>query len=720
MSTPPTTARVELPEWIDPAQVPADLFEWPLERQQMYVQMMAHMREGFRAQDEAADARRELPQPPKADSRRLAYSSLYGDRDLLERPLTDEERFEFEALVAQATAGETRLPVYNQPVTLLTLSETAEQLGISVTGVRRLIRAHRLHMIRLGRTVRVRSDLVWALIHRPDLEAGVYTMGPAYRYTCESDAQHLGVPVDEVARMFRVHPRTVFRWADRGRATGMMRIIGHGDEAMVTARALSSIRVPFQSEQLRPVHPDGLRGFSREAKRAAAEVERRTRDHIDFSEARRTDILIEGISGARLYTYPEIARMLNISVSGARKAVARAGISHSIIGGAARVHGDDVMYLWRSRMEGYNRRHGIDEHIPDPRPSLLPLSEVAAKLGVTVRTVRRRIAAGALKGVIRSGKLWVRRADMVIYTDGAGRAEQVRIEKAKAKKRDERRGADLELEHIIAFLKWAKWDSPEVDTNLLLHTRASAANYAQCRQTVIEQLVREGLIPARRSGRDLQIRLVDLVAAGVFSAKVARMCPGLRIEDEHARHNVRSEFLSFEQVAEVVERPVSEVRRLVEAGVLRGVKFGRVHRLHMSEVSGPGLAMFKEIAPPYEKLKYRRMRWEMTVNEAANELGLSERSVVRWMRKGALLGYYAVRQKNKQLPSGIWAKVDVPVNRNGMLLQRKHVLAARRLRQARGMLPRDVIEVTQERVDSGNLPELQPWQEFRIVEGERL
>jgi hypothetical protein len=42
---------------------------------------------------------------------------------------------------------------------------------------------------------------------------------------------------------------------------------------------------------------------------------------------------------------------------------------------------------------------------------------------------------------------------------------------------------------------------------------------------VIENLVCEGLIPAQRCGRDLRIRTVDLMGAGVFSAKVARMCP---------------------------------------------------------------------------------------------------------------------------------------------------------------------------------------------------
>ncbi|MFA5709283.1 helix-turn-helix domain-containing protein, partial [Mycolicibacterium sp.] len=248
--------------------------------------------------------------------------------------------------------------------------------------------------------------------------------------------------------------------------------------------------------------------------------------------------------------------------------------------------------------------------------------------------------------------------------------------------------------------------------------RASAALAAGCRPSVIESLVREGLIPAHRRGRDLQIRLVDLVAAGVFSAKVARMCPKLRPADAAARRNVTAEFLTFDQAARILDRPATEIRYLASIGTLRSVRFGNgAHRLHESEISGPARQRFNETARPYRPLKrVRHFGWGYTVNDAANHLGVSERTVLRMIDKGSLLAVAATKEKWRLNSRGFLNKMPVPVNHGGFLVSERSVLIARRLRQVRGELPRDDVRITVEHLRRGVAPELQAWQRFLLVD----
>jgi hypothetical protein len=157
-----------------------------------------------------------------------------------------------------------------------------------------------------------------------------------------------------------------------------------------------------------------------------------------------------------------------------------------------------------------------------------------------------------------------------------------------------------------------------------------------------------------RRGRDLRIRTVDLMGAGVFSAKVARMCPKLRVSDPAQRRVFVSEFLTFDQAARIVGRPVSEVRYLASIGTLNSVRFGRgAHRLHQSEVTGPGMRRFRDTARPYRELKHHRpFGWGCTVNDTAHYLRVCERTVLRWIGKGALTAVEATRIKWRRTENG--------------------------------------------------------------------
>jgi hypothetical protein len=57
----------------------------------------------------------------------------------------------------------------------------------------------------------------------------------------------------------------------------------------------------------------------------------------------------------------------------------------------------------------------------------------------------------------------------------------------------------------------------------------------------------------------------------------------------------------------------------------------------------------------------------------------------------------------------------VPVNHGGFLVSERSVRTARRLRQVRGLQPRDVLAVTPNQLREGQAPELQPWQQFQLV-----
>ncbi|CPW71980.1 helix-turn-helix domain-containing protein [Mycobacteroides abscessus] len=666
-----------------------------------------------------APAEPKLPEPPTIDDRDLLRQTLYPRRDLFDEPLSPREQTEFDALAA-TRGDQTAAPaVYNQPVTMLTVSETAQALGISTTGVRRLIRSRRLRAFRMFKTVRVRSDLVWAFVHRPDLSPGPIGDGPAYRPNRGKADPFRGVPLAQIAAQLRVHPQTVRRW-DRYYQANEIKLWAHGGQGKdvaVMSETLARHHIPFDQSQLRFVSRVNMRGASADVKRTiAAAMRRLDRAPVRPDQVRRGQPLIDAATGRRLYTYPEVAAFLKLTPSGARKAIAAAGIPVQILGGVARVRYDDMIHLMISRHNKALRKNTpwMPAVKPDA-PQLVPIAQAAARMGVTVRTVRRWIAAKKIVGVIRDEALWIRAADLETHGEVDELSARGTRKRAAATEAAVG-GATLTNGHIASFIHWLRYSAPEVDLHDALHTRTSAAELAGCRPVVIENLVREGLIPAQRNGRDLRIRTVDLYAAGVFSAKVARMCPNLKAKGARERHRVVGEYVSFEQAAARLKRPVSEIRRLVADKTLLTVRFGQVHRMHVSEIEGPGLARFKRVAQPYPPLKYHRSFSQMTVNEAANELGLSERTVLRWVRSGALLGAYASRKKWWWNSYGVPVKIDVPVNRNGALLSARTVIAARRLRQVRGLLPRDLIEVTRGQLSAGNYPELKPWQEFMLVD----
>jgi hypothetical protein len=348
----------------------------------------------------------------------------------------------------------------------------------------------------------------------------------------------------------------------------------------------------------------------------------------------------------------------------------------------------------------------------------VPIADAARRIGVTVRTLRRRAAAGKFTLVTSRGQLFARRHE-VQAAIGAARAAQLRCGNDEQRAAAQR-GGQLTDAHMDSFTAWAAWRYPEIDTSTVLFSRAGAAQMAGCRPSVIENLVCEGLIPAQRCGRDLRIRTVDLMGAGVFSAKVARMCPKLRVSDPAQRRAFVSEFLTFDQAARIVGRPVSEVRYLASIGTLNSVRFGRgVHRLHQSEVVGPGMRRFKDTARPYRELKHHRpFGWGCTVNDAAHYLQVCERTVLRWIDTGVLTAVEATRIKWRRTENGSYRKLPVPVNHGGFLVSERSVRTARRLRQVRGLQARDVVAVTPNQLRESQAPELQPWQQFQLVSEE--
>ena len=228
--------------------------------------------------------------------------------------------------------------------------------------------------------------------------------------------------------------------------------------------------------------------------------------------------------------------------------------------------------------------------------------------------------------------------------------------------------------------------------------------------------MRAGLIPAMRNGRDVRIRDADLYAAAVFSPKVARLCPNLAPRDDEQRRLFTADYLTLDFAARFLKRPLSNIRSLIRAGHLHSVHFGSVHRIHASEVVGLGRRYLEIDAGRYATLKYKRFSGELTVAEAADRLHVSERTVQRWYRDGTLVGGPAARTKTKERPDGWWMQVSVPINRGGLLLLERHVEAARRARQVSGKVPRDPVTVTRAQVRGGALPQLLPWEQFRVAD----
>lgn len=81
---------------------------------------------------------------------------------------------------------------------------------------------------------------------------------------------------------------------------------------------------------------------------------------------------------------------------------------------------------------GQGRKNGAgDESMINDGERLLTVEEVAVRLRVSGRTVRRMLTSGALVGFrVHRGAWRVRRADLDAYVAGAMRATSVRVEAA--------------------------------------------------------------------------------------------------------------------------------------------------------------------------------------------------------------------------------------------------------------------------------------------------
>ncbi|BBX87957.1 helix-turn-helix domain-containing protein [Mycolicibacterium aubagnense] len=666
-----------------------------------------------------------LPAAPMIDERDLVMSVLSRSCDeMVDGATALHQRREIDAQLGIPHQDRDMYPhAHNQQVKMLTLSEAAAILDISESAVRRLIRGRGLPSVRFYRTVRVRSDHVWAVRNRmaaghplSSRELVRHRRGEVYR----------GVPLEEVAATLRVHPHTAWRWWRRyannaepdAPVTDLpWRVVGRRDSALVPEDVLAAWEVPYNPASLQLIRFTDVHRLSARERRLIGEVHRR--ENVRPNQVRRTDKVRDAVSRTRLYTMAEAALMMNMTASGVRKAIERAGISTSMLCGQRRVRHDDLFQLINQRSRKINQRlrpwftpdYGDD-------PAMVPLAEAAERIGVTVRTLRRRGAVGKIELVTSDGQLFMRRHEVhAAIADSAQRAHRS----------DERRtpsSASLSQAHVDSFVAWARWRYPDMDPAAALYTRARAAAHAGCRPSVIDALVHEGLIPARRAGRDFQIRLVDLIAAGVFSAKVARMCPRLQVSDPQRRRSIEAEFLTFDQAARPLQRPASEVRYLARIGTLNAVRFGAgAHRLHESEVFGPARARFDEQARPYSMYTpMRHMGFGHTVNDAAALIGVSERTVLRMISRGALQAVDATKLKWRRGESGILMKQPVRVNHGGLLVSDRSVAAARRLRQMRGELPKDDVPITVEHVRGGTGPQLQPWQRYMLVDdrGNRL
>jgi excisionase family DNA binding protein len=669
----------------------------------------------------------EVPQPPEVDERQLVADSLFGGYSDNGQMPPDNMRAEFDAQLGNPDADPRLDPSgYHQPVRMLTVAQAAQLMGVSTSTARRLTDGRGLPALRLFKTLRIRSDHAWAMGNR--LAAGRNVGGGrewSARHRYPRGMRDMGVPIDEVAQTLQVHPHTLWRWwrsLDAAARPGqppqtlLWRCAGRRDNAVIPEGVLTSWGIPYAKSALRLIRFAEVRRLTPHQKRMVASHQRTSAEQLPDHQVRRSDKVSDAASGLRVYTMAEAAAVLRLSVSGARKAIARAGIDVWMLAGAARVGCDDLLQLLDARTEAVNRK--VQPWFTSDRghdPLMVPITDAARRIGVTVRTLRRRAAAGKFTLVTSRGQLFARRHEVQAAIDAAQAAQPRRGNDEQ--RTAEQCGAQLTDAHMDSFTAWVALRYPDIDTSTVLFNRAGAAQMAGCRPSVIENLVREGLIPAQRCGRDLRIRTVDLMGAGVFSAKVARMCPKLRVSDPAQCRAFVSEFLTFDQAARIVGRPASEVRYLASIGTLNSVRFGRgAHRLHESEVAGPGMLRFKDTARPYRELKHRRpIGWGCTVNDAAHYLRVCERTVLRWIDKGVLTAVEATRIKWRRTENGSYRKLPVPVNHGGFLVSERSVRTVRRLRQVRGLQPRDVVAVTPNQLGEGQAPELQPWQQFQLV-----
>lgn len=709
----------ELPEWLRSA-----CEGLTAEERQMMLQAMTAM--AVYEDQQEQQTRLEVPAPPSVDDRELVTELLYPGRDLDAEPLPADRAGEIDALLGAPNPNRGFYPSsYNQPVRMLTLAETAAELGLGMARVRRMARGGGLPALRMFGTIRIRSDYVWAMGNI--LAAGLPAeLGCGWATDRPRGALDRGVPVEQVARTLRVHPQTMWRWWRKLAKANpdvkprhlLWRCVGRRERAMIPEDILMVWGIPYEKSSLRRIYFEEAYRIDAEVRAAIAENRRRTNGVAPGLLRRKNKMIRDQVSGLQCFTMADAASMMGISASGTRKALQRGGAITWTIAGTTRVCQDDLFAVLQLRSDKVRKSRGLPPGGLMKDPLLVPIAMAADKIGVTVRTLRRRAAAGKLEIVTSGSKLWLRRHEVDALV-AAQAAKPARAAEARDRRRAAaERGANLTEAHVENFLAWLKWSQPDIDPAMALHTRSSAATFAGTRPNVIEALVAEGLLPAQRRGRDLRIRTVDLVAAGVFSAKVARMCPKLRIDDPRQRRNVTAEYLTFDQAAQIVERPASEVRYLARIGTLHEVRFGSGnHRLHESEVYGPGLVRYRQAARPYRTIEHKRFGgYNQTVNDTANHLGVSERTVLRMIERGALLAIEATKQRWCRIEGGAWIQRDFPVNHGGFLVSDKSVRTAIRLRQCRGDLPRTPIPVTVEHLRGGRAPELEPWQEYQLVD----
>ncbi|SEC79960.1 DNA binding domain, excisionase family (plasmid) [Tsukamurella tyrosinosolvens] len=602
-------------------------------------------------------------------------------------------------------------------VRLLTIREAAAEMAVSQTEVHAQIFALKLWAFRVGRTIRIRSDHVERWV------AGDREMKIPEPRVKASNGLDLGMPVDDFAKIVRVHPRTVMRWHNDPELR--FTLAGLNGSRVVTADELSYYRIPFDPKRLVPVtrrapsrelldlhvghdpqmHADLSARFNNEERKDRA-IQASLEGKID-----RRDTAVVDDLGRLTIDVKGASVLMNLTVSGARKALQRDGVRGMIRAGSLRVAVDDVLDLCGRRKLKRDRKinPNAQRYQPDSAP-YYPLAEAAERLGVSERTVRRWAAKGKIAMEIRDGAMVVPGIEISRH---GGVVERYVRDLAKRREIDRAalKGAHLTPVDNARYQEWQLEDTPELDPAEFFCSRNRAAAIAGCRPSVIEDLVQRGYIPALRQGRDLTIRTVDLHAAASFSALVGRMCPKVRPKTKQDKWNAEGEYLTIDNAAMMLRRPASEVRRLIAEGLLTSLRFGHVHRIHISSVVGEPKRVLNRTAPyrPLSQWRDPTRSGRATIAEAAGIIGVTERTVQRWCAAGLLTSFPAI----KQLWSPQRQFYNRVKNRGALLMLVDDARALRRLRQVRGLAPRTRLVVPQSFLDEGReLPELKPWQEY--------
>lgn len=205
--------------------------------------------------------------------------------------------------------------------------------------------------------------------------------------------------------------------------------------------------------------------------RAAIAENRRRADGVAPDLLRRKHKMIrDQVSGLQCFTMVDAAAMMGISASGTRKALQRGGAITWTVAGATRVCQDDLFAVLQLRSDKIRKSRGLPPGGLMKDPLLVPISMAADKIGVTVRTLRRRAASGKLELVTSGSKLWLRRHEVDALV-AAQAAKPARAAEARDRRRAAAaRGANLTDAHVENFMAWLKWSQPDIDPALALHT----------------------------------------------------------------------------------------------------------------------------------------------------------------------------------------------------------------------------------------------------------